>query len=383
MGLRGAEVEDKHQVAAHVGQHLVVVLVPKLAHGQLLEVLDSANEVDHVVVPVVEELVLQVLTVHEIPLAAGILVAPAVPLTGEVNPLGMSPLVAHEVEVGAVDERSGHQANHLVQRHAAVHGAVVVARHHVPVHLLVDEAEDDGLVTHEGLVVALGIGNGLLVGTAVGQLPENGSGVPILVLTLLDGLDPVVGDAHRHAVVKADAAVLESAGQSGHAAHLLGNGDGMGIDGVDQHVGQREIGDGIGVLAAIVIIVIAAECLSQAVAVIEHRGHAIEAEAVKLVLLQPELAVGQQEIQHGILAVIEAQRVPCRVFALAIAVEVQVARAVKAAQALDLVLHRMGVHDVHDNGHAGGMGVIDEVFQLLRSAETRRGCIETRHMVAE
>ena len=85
----------------------------------------------------------------------------------------MSPLVAHEVEVSTIDERSGHQTDHLMQRHATVNGSIVVIDHHVPVHLLVDEAEDDGLVAHEGLVVTLGIGDGLLVGTTVSQFPED------------------------------------------------------------------------------------------------------------------------------------------------------------------------------------------------------------------
>ena len=36
--LHGIEVEHKHQVATHVGKHLVIVLVPQLANGQCLEV---------------------------------------------------------------------------------------------------------------------------------------------------------------------------------------------------------------------------------------------------------------------------------------------------------------------------------------------------------
>ena len=131
------------------------------------------------------------------------------------------------------------------------------------------------------------------------------------------------------------------AGQARHAAHFLGDGDGVGVDGVDKFVGQRQVGDGIGVLAAVVVVVITAEGLSQSVAIVQHRGHAVETETVKLVLLEPELAVGQQEVQHGILAIVKAQRVPCRVLALVVAVEVEVARTVKAAQALDLVFHRM------------------------------------------
>ena len=144
----------------------------------------------------------------------------------------------------------------------------------------------------------------------------------------------------------------------------------MGIDGVDKFVGQGQIGDGIGVLTTIVVVIIATESLSQTMTVIQHRGHAIEAETVELVFLQPELAVGQQEIKHGILAIVKAQGIPCGMLALVVAIEVQVARAIKAAQALDLVFHCMGVDNVHDDSHALGMGVVDEVLQLLGGAET-------------
>ena len=54
----------------------------------------------------------------------------------------------------SVDECEGHESDHLVECHASCHGAVVVADHHVPVHLFVDQTEDDGLVAHERLVVA-------------------------------------------------------------------------------------------------------------------------------------------------------------------------------------------------------------------------------------
>ena len=54
---------------------------------------------------------------------------------------------------------------------------------------------------------------------------------------------------------------------------------------------------------------------------------------------------------------------------LVVAIEVEVASAVKAAQALDLILHGVGVDDVHDDGHALGMGVVNEVLQFLGGAE--------------
>ena len=55
--------------------------------------------------------------------------------------------------------------------------------------------------------------------------------------------------------------------------------------------------------------------------------------------------------------------------ALVVSIEVKVASSVKSAQALYLVFHSMGVNNIHDDSHASGMGIVNEVFQFLESAE--------------
>ena len=219
----------------------------------------------------------------------------------------MAKLVAHEVEVATVDGRCREQAYHLVQCDTAVGHVVLVALLEVPVHIGIHEAEDDGLVAHECLVMALGIRDGLLVLTAVGHLPEHAGGLPVLVGLLLDELDPVVGHVHCHAIVEAVAAVLDGGCQAGHARYLLGNGDGILVELVDERVGQGEVADGIAVLIQVVVVAIATEGLAQAVAAVEHRGDAVEAEAVELILLHPEAAVREQEAHHIVLGVVEAE----------------------------------------------------------------------------
>ena len=138
--------------------------------------------------------------------------------------------------------------------HAAGHGHIFVTLHHVPVHILVNQAEYYSLVAHQCLVVALNVGYCLLIGAAVGQLPVYRCRVPVLVLLLLEHLDPVVGDTHGHTVVKSQASVLYRKCQARHAAHLLGYGYGRWIDGVDQLVGKRQVGYGICVLIAVVVV---------------------------------------------------------------------------------------------------------------------------------
>ncbi len=196
--------------------------------------------------------------------------------------------------------------------YSAGHGHVIVIDHHVPVHLFIDKPEYDGFVADKSLVVAFDVGYGLFIGATVGQFPEYGCRVPVLVFLFFQCLDPVVGDSHCHAVVEANASVFEWNGESGHAAHLLGNRYGLRIYAVDQQVGEREICDCINILIAVIIIAIAAEVLSESVVVVEHGGDAIEAESVEPVFLEPVFAVGEQEVDHLIFAVVEAQGDPGR-----------------------------------------------------------------------
>ena len=155
-----------------------------------------------------------------------------------------------------------------MQGDASGDGGVGVAHHHVPVHLFVDEAENHSLVADERLIVAFHVGYCLFVVAAVGEFPVYRGGMPVLVLLLLEELDPVVGDTHRHAVVEAHAAVLDLEGEAGHAAHLLGYGYGVGVEFVYELVGEGEVGYGVGVLAAVVVVGIRAEGFPQAVVVV-------------------------------------------------------------------------------------------------------------------
>ena len=102
-----------------------------------------------------------------------------------------------------------------------------------------------------------------------------------------------------------------------------------------------------------------------------------------MIFLEPVLAVGEEEVEHLVLAVIEAEGVPCRVFAAGVGIEVCGACAVDACYPLVLVLHGVGVHDVHYHGDAEFVGAVDEAFQLLGGAEARRCGEEVAHVVAE
>ena len=161
----------------------------------------------------------------------------------------------------------------------------------MPVHFLVDQTEDYGLVAYKRLVVAFAVADGLFVGAAVCEFPEYGCRMPVFILLLLDHFDPVVGYSHREPVIEAHAAVFEFRGYARHAAHFLRYRYGFRVDFMYQYVGEGQIDEGVGVFIAVVIISITAECLAEPVVVIEHRCHSVETKSVEFILFEPELAV--------------------------------------------------------------------------------------------
>ena len=126
-------------------------------------------------------------------------------------------------------------------------------RRHVGVQLLVTQPEEDGLVSHQPaiisvgfrrglreisirLVVTLGISDGLLAVAAVGQCPADVGDIPILILLLLQELDPHVGDSHRQTVIKPDTTERKWEAECRHARHILCNCDAVGKDVVEHLV---------------------------------------------------------------------------------------------------------------------------------------------------
>mmetsp|Transcript_38602 Transcript_38602/g.114640 ORF Transcript_38602/g.114640 Transcript_38602/m.114640 type:complete len:500 (+) Transcript_38602:1140-2639(+) len=117
--------------------------------------------------------------------------------------------------------------------------------------------------------------------------------------------------------------------------------------------------------------------------VVHHRRDAVKAVAVKLVLVHPPARVGQQETHRLPVAIVEQPRVPHPVVAALAAVEVHRVGAIKHVDAVDRVLRRMRVHDVHEHDKAEPMRLVNERLELLGSAAARGSCKEVGHVVAE
>ena len=231
--------------------------------------------------------------------------------------------------------------------------------------------------------MALGVTDCLLVLSLVGELPPDFPYAPLFVPEGLDPFDPVVGYAHGHTEVKAHSTGGVRCCKSGHSAHILGNGEGLGIDFVNEHIGESEIFDCIFIHTVPEIVAITRESLSQTVVPIEHTRHPVETEAVYMVFFHPVLAVGQEEELGLILAVIEAAGSPRRMMSLRALVEIYVFASVETAQAFGFIVHRMGVHYVHYDGYALPVSRIHQGLELLRGAETGAESIEVGNLIAE
>ena len=262
----------------------------------------------------------------------------------------MAKLVAHKVQITTVHGGRRHEADHLMKGQATLYGEVSVVRLHVPIHIRVDEPEDNRLVTHKRLVVALRIADRLLIRAPIRGLPPNGRRMPVLVLLLLECFDPKIGDIHGHSVVEIVAPVLESGSQAWHTAHLLGDRHRVRVDLVNQPVGEGQVDDRIAILMAVVIVAVVAKGFPEAVAIVKHGGNAIEAESVETILVEPEFAVRKQKMKHLVTPVIEAKRIPSAVLTPFSGVKILVVRSVKASQAFRLILDRVAMHNVHNHG---------------------------------
>mmetsp|Transcript_58518 Transcript_58518/g.127102 ORF Transcript_58518/g.127102 Transcript_58518/m.127102 type:complete len:437 (+) Transcript_58518:300-1610(+) len=222
--LAGVEVEDEEELAPLEGDDLVALVldgdVLVVLRFLRVEPLEAVLARLHQLVERVEELVAEVVGIREVPAAAAVLVAPAVRRGREVDPLWVSELVAHEVEVALAAEAEHQEADHLVQSQAAVdaHGVLrALDQAHARVHLRVHEPEGVRLVADDGLVVRLAVGHDLLHVAAVREGVRDPAHVPGVVGALLEELDEHVRNGHGKPVVEAEAAVLHGAAERRHA----------------------------------------------------------------------------------------------------------------------------------------------------------------------
>ena len=148
-------------------------------------------------------------------------------------------------------------------------------------------------------------------------------------------------------------------------------------------IGQGEVHEGIAVFVTAEIRRIAVEVFAQTVTAVDHRRHTVKTETVEVILIKPELTVREQEMEHFVLAVVEAEAIPSRMLPTIAVMEILIAGTIEVTESLEFILHCMAVHEIHDHMHAATVRVIDESLQFIRRTETAGSCKEVRYMVAE
>ena len=142
-------------------------------------------------------------------------IAPVVALARKVNPLRVSPFVAHKVEVSPTCGTKSYQTYHLVQSHCTVDDETVVEYAHSGIYFLISEPKKYRFITHQGLVVAFGITDGAFFGAFVSQFVIDIAYVPLLIGDFFEELNPIIGNTHTQLVVETYAFFGNRRGKTG------------------------------------------------------------------------------------------------------------------------------------------------------------------------
>ena len=262
----------------------------------------------------------------------------------------MRPHVAEErAQVGELLPRVARHAPD--QRALAVHDLVMRERQHEILVERVPQAEGQLIVT---------------------KLAEHG--------IVLHVAQRVVHPAHVPLHAEAEAPEIRRARHLRPGGGFLGDGLRVRIVAIEGLVQELEKGDGLQVLPPAVAVRHPLACLSPVVEV-QHGRHGVHAQAIDVVLVEPEARTRGEERAHFVPAVVEDRARPVRVMALArIGVLVEV-RAVEETEPV-LVPGEVRRHPVEDDADARLVKRIDEVHEVLGRAVARRGREVARALVA-
>ena len=257
-----------------------------------------------------------------------------------------------------------------MQRNASVDDEILLVFRHCSIHLLVHQPERQGLIPHQRLVVRLSISDGLHVGKPVGHGEEELVHVPLLISLVFQHLNPEIGQSHSETVIEADASILNLCADSRHSAHIFSYCNILIINIMNEFVGQLQICHSIVVDVIAEIFPRVIERLTNAVILIQHRGHAIETVAVEMIFLKPITHIRQQKLQSFGLSIVEKLGVPLRVFTVFTWLKILIFSAIEEIYTFTHVFHRMRMNQVHNHEQSHAMSGIHEFFQFFRRTET-------------
>lgn len=212
-------------------------------------------------IKVVQELVAEKRVLGEIELAAGIPEGVLVTLTRKIEPLGMTELIALEIEVAFTTQAVGEQANQFMQSNTAVNNGRQRRQYrHIGVHFRVAEMHHQGLIANKAgllsvvsfqwkvpysrLIVTLTVRDCLFTVSAVRQCKADVADIPLLVLELFQDLDPHIWNCHSQTVIEANSTKLRRDTQGRHSGHIFGDGYALRVQGMKHLVGKHHVYNG-------------------------------------------------------------------------------------------------------------------------------------------
>ena len=205
--------------------------------------------------------------------------------------------------------------------------------------------------------------------------------VPLPVDRVLVGVvQHVVHPAHVPLVGEAQTAQVHRPADPRKRRGLLRRRDRARMIAVRQRVQLLQEADGVEVFVAAELVGDPLALVARVVEV-QHRGDGVHAQAVGVILLEPEQRARQQEIPHLVPAVVEDQRAPVLMLALPRVLVLEERRAVEAREPV-FVLGKVARHPVENHAEAGLVAGVDELLELFRRAEAAGGREEPEHLVA-
>ncbi len=173
-----------------------------------------------------------------------------------------------------------------------------------------------------------------------------------------------------HLKVKPEPPKVDRPADARPRRRLLGDGDRSGLLAVRQRVQRTQELDRLEVLAPAVLVRQPLPRLARVVQV-QHRRDRVHAEAVDVVLLEPEEGVAQQEAADLVAPVVEDQRAPVQLLALARVLVLVERGAVEARQAVR-ILREVPGHPVEQHADARLVAGVHERPELVRLAQAAR-----------
>ncbi len=113
---------------------------------------------------------------------------------------------------------------------------------------------------------------------------------------------------------------------------------------------------------------------------IQHGRHRIHPQPVNMIRFQPKQGVRDEEGPDFIPPIIEDQRAPLAMLALA-RISVFIERGpIEMSQAVG-ILWKMARYPIDNHAEAGLMAAVDEIHEILRRSKTRCGRVKARHLI--